>query len=394
MIEGDASAQALAPTLTPVWTHKPAIQSPYIRFTLFDRSARSTENANKYMLIPHPAPSAHPVLSICIPTYQRSSKLAVLLNSIICQDDPRLEVVISDNGSSDDTAEMVHGFSFLRPLKWHQWEKNVGFDCNLMKVVSLAGGDYCWLVGSDDALTPGAVAHILDLIDTYRPSGILPSATICDADLYPVPENPPVNPIPFEKISPNEIISSIGVYLGFFSLQIVRRDLWIQAASDERWQATAKNWSQYYMMLKIAANLAVNGWLRDPTRVILYRSSSFTDQIDEIGSIHTKIINDLTASMEAITATVPPYILKKFMNDRVQFEIRRDMFFWNNASQSWRNRMDMLLSGGRILGKYYWWWTKMVPIIIMPRGGVMALRSAVAKAKEVIRIVNSRSNRI
>ncbi len=316
----------------------------------------------------------------------------MLLNSIICQDDPRLEVVVSDNGSSDGTAEMVHGFSFLQPLKWHQWEENVGFDRNLMKVVAIASGEYCWLVGSDDALTPGAVAHILDLIDTYRPSGILPSATICDADLIPVQETAPIKPASFEKISSNEIISRIGVYLGFFSLQIVQRHLWIQAASDEGWQKTAKNWSQYYMMLKITANLAVDGWLRDPTRVILYRSSSFTDQIDAVGSVHTKIAKDLTASMEAITATVPPNILDAFMNDLMQFEVRRDMFFWNNSNPSWRNRIGMLSLGSRILGKYYWWWIKMVPIIIMPRSGVIAIRFAVRKAKRVIRNVNPRSN--
>jgi hypothetical protein len=287
---------------------------------------------------------------------------------------------------------MVHGFSFLRPLKWHQWEKNVGFDRNLMKVVSIASGEYCWLVGSDDALTPGAVAHILDLIDTYRPSGILPSATICDADLIPVQQTAPTKPISFEKIPADEIISRVGVFLGFFSLQIVQRHLWIQAASDEGWQTTAKNWSQYYMMLKIAANLAVDGWLRDPTCVILYRSSSFTEQIEAIGSVHTKIRNDLTASMEAITATVPTYIFDKFMNNLMQFEIRRDLFFWNNAKQSWRNKADMLALGSRLFGKYQWWWAKMVPIIIMPRDSVLAVRFAIRKAKGVMRLVNSRSN--
>ncbi|RZK40166.1 MAG: PhzF family phenazine biosynthesis isomerase [Hymenobacter sp.] len=210
------------------------------------------------MSAPQPAPSAHPVLSICIPTYQRSEKLAVLLSSIICQDDPRVEIVVSDNGSADGTAEMVQEFTFLRPLKWHQWNENVGFDRNLMKVVSMASGEYCWLVGSDDALTPGAVSHILDLIGTHRPSGILSSAIICDADLVPMPETASTKPVSFEKIPSDEIIPRIGVYLGFFSLQIVQRQLWVEAASDNGWRNTAKNWSQYYMMLKIAAenNLA------------------------------------------------------------------------------------------------------------------------------------------
>jgi glycosyltransferase involved in cell wall biosynthesis len=327
-------------------------------------------------------------LSICIPTYQRSEKLAVLLSSIVCQDDPRVEVVVSDNGSTDGTAEMVQEFTFLRPLKWHQWNENVGFDRNLLKVVSMASGEYCWLVGSDDALTPGAVSHILDLIDTYRPSGILASAIICDADLVPIPETPAIKPVPFEKIPFDEIIPRIGIYLGFFSLQIVQRDLWVEAASDDGWRNTAKNWSQYYMMLKIAANLAVNGWLRDPTQVILYRSSSFADQIVAVGSVHTKIIRDLAASMEAITATVPPHLLDAFLSDLMQFEIRRDIFFWKNSRPSWRQKAEMLSLGGRILGRYYWWWFKLVPIIVMPNVVLNALRFAIRKGKAILRSIS------
>lgn len=344
------------------------------------------------MSTPQPTPSAHPVLSICIPTYERSGKLAVLLSSIICQDDPRVEVVVSDNGSADDTAEMVQEFTFLRPLKWHQWDENVGFDRNLLKVVSMASGEYCWLVGSDDALTPGAVSHILYLIDTYRPSGILPSAITCDADLVPMPENPAIKPVLFETIPSGEIIPKIGIYLGFFSLQIVQRHLWVEAASDDGWRKTAKGWSQYYMMLKIAANLAVDGWLRDPKRVILYRSSSFAEQIVAIGSVHTKIVRDLAASMEATIATVPPELLDAFLSDLVQFEIRRDIFFWKNAHPSWREKTEMLSLGGRLLGKYYWWWFKLVPIIVMPNGVLNALRSAIRSSKALLRSISPKSH--
>ena len=296
------------------------------------------------MSTPQPTPSGHPVLSICIPTYQRSEKLAVLLSSIICQDDPRVEIVVSDNGSADGTAETVQQFTFLRPLKWHQWNENVGFDRNLQKVVSMASGEYCWLVGSDDALTPGAVSHILDLIGIYKPSGILASAIICDAELVPIPEIPATKPVLIEKIPSDKIIPRIGIYLGFFSLQIVQRRLWVEAASDDGWRNTAKNWSQYYMMLKIAANLAVNGWLRDPTHVVLYRSSSFAEQIVAVGSAHKKIIRDLAASMEAIIATVPPNIIDAFLTNSVQFEIRRDIFFWKGSHPSTFKTSSWLLA--------------------------------------------------
>ena len=47
-----------------------------------------------------------PSLSICIPTYNRSRCLAELLDSILSQGLPQIEVVVSDDASSDDTVRL------------------------------------------------------------------------------------------------------------------------------------------------------------------------------------------------------------------------------------------------------------------------------------------------
>lgn len=51
-----------------------------------------------------------PLLSICIPTYNRSRYLAVSLNNIIKHANTfygEIEIIISDNASTDDTATVV-----------------------------------------------------------------------------------------------------------------------------------------------------------------------------------------------------------------------------------------------------------------------------------------------
>jgi len=92
-----------------------------------------------------------PSLSICIPTYNRSKLLAELLDSIILQNEPGIEVVVSDDASPDDTADVVAFYTGKLPnLKYIRQDKNIGLDRNFRAVVEAASGDYVWLMGDDD----------------------------------------------------------------------------------------------------------------------------------------------------------------------------------------------------------------------------------------------------
>ncbi len=104
------------------------------------------------------------MLSICIPTFNRADFLRYNLLSITGQfdADPSLagvvEVVISDNASADNTKEMVASFIEKYPnIVYNRNETNIGFDRNLNNAVRLAGGKYCFTLGDDDALFPGAL---------------------------------------------------------------------------------------------------------------------------------------------------------------------------------------------------------------------------------------------
>ena len=54
-----------------------------------------------------------PLLSLCIPTYNRSQYLKKSIDSIICQQEflrGKVEIVISDNASEDDTREVAEAY--------------------------------------------------------------------------------------------------------------------------------------------------------------------------------------------------------------------------------------------------------------------------------------------
>ena len=109
-----------------------------------------------------------PLLSVAIPTYNRSANLAALLDGLASQvaAESRVELLISDNCSSDDTQEIVHRFinQGLR-CRYIRNEINIGPDLNFLQCYNLAEGQYVWIFGDDDVILPGSLEFILGQID-------------------------------------------------------------------------------------------------------------------------------------------------------------------------------------------------------------------------------------
>ena len=110
-------------------------------------------------------------LSICIPQYNRLECLRDLLDSIIEQKDcpTPVEICISDDASTDDTFSLVRSYQKKYPhIQYYEFSQNVGLDTNMLKAVSLANGDYCWLMGNDDKIEQGSVEKITSLLKKYE----------------------------------------------------------------------------------------------------------------------------------------------------------------------------------------------------------------------------------
>jgi glycosyltransferase involved in cell wall biosynthesis len=112
-----------------------------------------------------------PLLTICIPTYNRAFKLDKQLNRIfeIISSSPIFKdvgVYISDNGSSDHTQEVItaHAARFKANLIYftaYKQEKNIGFDANLYSCYDLISSDYIWFLSDDDIPHPHCLHQIL-----------------------------------------------------------------------------------------------------------------------------------------------------------------------------------------------------------------------------------------
>jgi glycosyltransferase involved in cell wall biosynthesis len=112
-------------------------------------------------------------LSICIPTYNRQDFLKRLLDNCIKETEgieKFVEVCISDNGSIDQTEKILKEYSQKSKLiRYRINKKNRGFDSNLISVLSMAKGQYCWIMGDDDIFIQGSINAALSMINAEHP---------------------------------------------------------------------------------------------------------------------------------------------------------------------------------------------------------------------------------
>ncbi|NQT93883.1 MAG: glycosyltransferase [Lentisphaerae bacterium] len=128
-----------------------------------------------------------PLLSICIPTYNRATLLRQAIKDLMPQLE-RLEgaanVVVSDNCSEDDTPAVLA--SFASPLlAQRRNECNVGIVQNLRRVVTAATGEYVWVLGDDDRVHPSAVDTVVSRLKENADIGVLfLNCVVCEESKY------------------------------------------------------------------------------------------------------------------------------------------------------------------------------------------------------------------
>ena len=94
-----------------------------------------------------------PAISVCIPTYNGAKYIAQTIESILNQTFTDFEIIVSDDGSSDETLEIVGSFNDPRIVQIDRLSK-VGAEANWNNAVATASASLVKLVCQDDLLYP------------------------------------------------------------------------------------------------------------------------------------------------------------------------------------------------------------------------------------------------
>ncbi|HEY1786332.1 MAG TPA: glycosyltransferase family 2 protein [Pirellulales bacterium] len=106
--------------------------------------------------------------SICIPNYNYERYLGRTITSVREQQDAELEILLSDNASTDGSVAVAQAFADPR-IHIHVNAVNVGFAGNLDRAARMARGQWMVMLSSDDLMQPGALSTYRKVIEALGP---------------------------------------------------------------------------------------------------------------------------------------------------------------------------------------------------------------------------------
>jgi len=256
------------------------------------------------------------LLSVCIPTYNRSIFLKTNLEQLIQLCKPlQIPIYISDNCSTDDTGDMVakmqenYDFIFYKKLK-----ENKGIDFNMDSVLNMSQTKFGWLFSDDDEMHEESLAYIYDLINEEDPSFILCSflhkrlgtgeiidgGNLIESDSYKI-------------ISPIELLEKHAVAMTLLSACIIRIDLW-KSIKYEDYK------SQYYIHV---SNILTHV-LREPKIIVIgkrlftrFAGNEWEFKKEEIGFIVPYFYPKTIDSLNGYSFLSKYYGIKNKKNSRI-----------------------------------------------------------------------------
>lgn len=107
------------------------------------------------------------IVTVGIPTYNRADKLERSILSVLKQDYAFLEILISNNSSTDDTHKICQQFCEKdERVKYIKQSSNIGASENFKAVLEQASGDFFMWLGDDDWIEPAYISSCVSLLES------------------------------------------------------------------------------------------------------------------------------------------------------------------------------------------------------------------------------------
>ena len=208
-----------------------------------------------------------PVVSIGVPVYNGERFLPRALNSLLDQTLPDLEVVISDNASTDDTRAICEDFARRdQRVRYVLQETNIGAPRNWNAVVHLARGQFFKWASANDYCAPTMLQRCVDVMRAD------PGVVLCYGKTELVDEDERSlgiygDDLGFDEAQPSERFERVCTALAMINAQsgVFRLDTLRQTRLDRLYPA-----GDYALM----AELALYGRFHLVPEVLLFRRQS------------------------------------------------------------------------------------------------------------------------
>lgn len=147
-----------------------------------------------------------PLVTVGVITYNSSQYVTETLDSIIKQTYKNLELIISDDCSSDDTVKVIQDWILKNknnvsfPIRLITVDKNTGTAGNNNRIIEKTNGAWLKIIAGDDVLPNYSIEHYVEYVNNN------PEVQATFADELDFPERFDVEPIAYHKIDLSRLV--------------------------------------------------------------------------------------------------------------------------------------------------------------------------------------------
>ena len=186
-----------------------------------------------------------PLVSVVIPTYNRSAMIGECLESVLGQTYPSFEVIVVDDGSTDGTEDVVRRYPSVR----YVWQRNQERSAARNRGIALAQGRYVAFLDSDDLWLPDKLSDQVAYMEQHPEAGMVHSAcrvmaVTGRAEQYAQRASHPPRDVFWDMLEGNPVVSAtplirrkVLAQVGGFSDEVIPMedfDLWLRIAYRHR----------------------------------------------------------------------------------------------------------------------------------------------------------------
>jgi len=114
-----------------------------------------------------------PLVSVAVPVFNGMPFLEVAIESIFQQDYVNIEIIISDDGSSDDSRQFINNISDDRVVKLLDHQQNIGIFGNLNRCIARSKGNYVQIMSQDDVMGMDYISGQLRSLQMHPQAGFV-----------------------------------------------------------------------------------------------------------------------------------------------------------------------------------------------------------------------------
>lgn len=326
------------------------------------------------------------LFSICIPTYNRVQCLKEAIWSVLSQVNESnmhdIEIVIADNASDDSTEEYVTSIikTSKIPIKYEKNRTNVGCDANFLKVVTMATGTFCLILGDDDKIAGRSFDVVLNelkangFIDIFL-FGHNEYNSDFSAKQEHLPElNDKQNTIyDFKEVGIDKYIQNANNLIAAFnclSVVVFKREKWQSILNKEKYIGTG--YVHVYPFMKILWGENKGILKHITTNVFDLRLAN--DRFILANGIYDRLKMEVVYLHEIAKSVISD---KKILRVYDNLTIRSDGFSWAVKAKI-GDGFGFYLKDLPLLMRHYWtfplFWLKIFPILFVPASLLKAVR--------------------